>query len=702
MIFRNWVMQNFPFLEDDFDALTDYELFCKMIEYMRKSLDKIKEYQVEINSFKEQLDYFQHYFDNLDLQEEVDNKLDEMYENGQLQSLIEQFIDLSVTFCYNTVADMCEATNLINGSKAKTYGFYSLNDGGGATYKIRTVTNDDVIDNIQLFAMSDNTLVAELIIGDKMSVKQFGAKGDGVNDDTLSFKACIDNVREVYIPSVASGDYYLITDTLDVKSNQRIYGDGESSVILMSDDLEEAIFNIHEQKDIIIEKVKLCNENCQTGSSPDLTKNILIYTDDVENLTIQNCLFENAYSRGIEIFKTKNFNYINNTFKNATFDMLLLLPECENVVVDNCTFDTIVSTYVNTYLFATGRNDTETYDFSFKNVIVKNSRFLNNPNWEGIDSHGGNGFYCENNYISNCKLGIATSYGSTAPITTDSIKNDNYIIRDNYITNAPVGQTNGITAGSSLVGEYFSKNIIIENNYIDGYGNSDSVSAVYIYGTRYLRLSNNIIINSKGSGLNLICILYGDILNNKIVETNSDYGIQYVAGCWFLNVRDNVIKNTSVTNLLFGIRTSNLNISQFENNDIVATNRYQSTGTLMNGTIGSGSSQIGKKGNFVKNEYGLVTHYCSDALIHPASTGTISSVSLSGTSSTNEVTGNNSMYYLTEGEEITLVGAGAGGTDLTTTITEFINRDTFKVKDTILTTFTNQNPKATAGTWVAV
>lgn len=701
MIFRNYVLENFPFLEDDFDALTDYELFCKMVEYMKESLKKIEGFQSEINAFTIKLNEFEHYFDNLDLQDEVDNKLDEMYENGQLQSLIEQFIDLQVTFCYNTVEDMCAATNFINGSKAKTYGFYQYNDGGGAYYNIRNSLNTDVIDNITLFAItSDDTLVAELIIEDEMSIKQFGAKGDGTYNDTDHIKACIENCKTVYIPSTEN--YYKINNTLTLQSGQKIYGNGEKSKILMVDDIDKKIFYLHEISDVIIENIKLCNENCQTGSSPDLTKNILIYADDVENLTIQNCYFENAYSRGIEVFKTKNFNYINNIFKNATFDMLLLLPECENVVVDNCTFDTIVSTYVNTYLFATGRNDTETYDFGFKNVIVKNSKFLNNPNWEGIDTHGGNGFYCENNYISNCKIGIATSYGNTAPVTSEPIKNDNYIIRDNYITNAPVSQTFGITAGSALVGEYFSKNIIIENNYIDGYGNGSNTGALHIYGTKYLRASNNIIINSKGSGLNLICILYGDILNNKIVETNSDYGIQYIAGCWFLNVRDNVIKNTSVTNLLYGVRTSLLNISQFENNDIVATNRYQSNGTIMSGTISGSTNQIGKKGNYAKNEYGIITYYCTDAVVRPAKTETLSSISLSGTASSKTVTGTNAMYYLTEGEEITLVGAGSGGVDLTTTIAEFINRDTFTVKDTILTTFTNQNPKTTAGTWTAV
>ena len=55
MIFRDFVIKNFPFLEDDFDALTDYQLFCKMVGYMKKSLEKIDGYQVEIDKFSEEL-----------------------------------------------------------------------------------------------------------------------------------------------------------------------------------------------------------------------------------------------------------------------------------------------------------------------------------------------------------------------------------------------------------------------------------------------------------------------------------------------------------------------------------------------------------------------------------------------------------------------------------------------------------------------
>ena len=93
MIFRNWVIQNFPFLEDDFDALTDYELFCKMMEYVLKLSDDNEEFKTELQEFRDELDSYKNYFDNLDVQEEINKKLDEMVLNGTLTNLIKQYID---------------------------------------------------------------------------------------------------------------------------------------------------------------------------------------------------------------------------------------------------------------------------------------------------------------------------------------------------------------------------------------------------------------------------------------------------------------------------------------------------------------------------------------------------------------------------------------------------------------------------------
>lgn len=84
-MFRNWVFQNFPFLENDFDALTDYELFCKMMEY-------VKEFAKDNEEFKKQLDTYENYFKNLDVQEEINNKLDEMASDGTLAEIINEEI----------------------------------------------------------------------------------------------------------------------------------------------------------------------------------------------------------------------------------------------------------------------------------------------------------------------------------------------------------------------------------------------------------------------------------------------------------------------------------------------------------------------------------------------------------------------------------------------------------------------------------
>jgi len=54
MICKNAVLRNFPILEDDFDALTDYELFSKMVGYV-KSLDAFVKNELD-KELKEYID----------------------------------------------------------------------------------------------------------------------------------------------------------------------------------------------------------------------------------------------------------------------------------------------------------------------------------------------------------------------------------------------------------------------------------------------------------------------------------------------------------------------------------------------------------------------------------------------------------------------------------------------------------------------
>ena len=38
--FKWFVLQNFPFIEADFDAITYYQLLCKIVEYLNKVIDE--------------------------------------------------------------------------------------------------------------------------------------------------------------------------------------------------------------------------------------------------------------------------------------------------------------------------------------------------------------------------------------------------------------------------------------------------------------------------------------------------------------------------------------------------------------------------------------------------------------------------------------------------------------------------------------
>lgn len=94
--FRRFVLQNFPFIEQDFDALTDYGLICKVVEYLNKVINQTNtntEQFTELSkAFNNLVNYVDHYFDDLDVQTEINNKLDQMAEDGTLGNLLSVYV----------------------------------------------------------------------------------------------------------------------------------------------------------------------------------------------------------------------------------------------------------------------------------------------------------------------------------------------------------------------------------------------------------------------------------------------------------------------------------------------------------------------------------------------------------------------------------------------------------------------------------
>ena len=120
-----------------------------------------------ISKFNDLHDYVYDYFDNLDVQEEINNKLDDMVDNGTMQELVDNYINIHGVLSFDTLADMKASDDVVEGSTCRILGRMALNDGGDNTYKARLKTVSDVVDNVKIVQLHDPTLVADLIIKDQ-------------------------------------------------------------------------------------------------------------------------------------------------------------------------------------------------------------------------------------------------------------------------------------------------------------------------------------------------------------------------------------------------------------------------------------------------------------------------------------------------------------------------------------------------------
>ena len=265
-----------------------------------------------------------------------------MAESGELAELVTQYLQMQGILTYNTVADMKSAENLIAGSMTKTYGFYAFNDGGGAYYKVREIINTDTIDNMTLFALADENLVAELIIPSVLNVKQIGAKGDDTNDDTAYITKALSVSNDIYLPNGT----YKITDTILVRQAKTITGENAQRTAINYYGTGTAIEIMYTAWGLLtIENLFVSKINEPSGydendtesvgikisQNPDNNRIVTYLTmkrvivryffkgfdvstsGSLSNAVIENCLFQDAYYGA---YITGGFN---NKFDNCTF-----------------------------------------------------------------------------------------------------------------------------------------------------------------------------------------------------------------------------------------------------------------------------------------------------------------------------------------------------------------------------------------------
>lgn len=98
--FRYWCQKVLPLVYDD--SLSYYELLCKVVDYLNKTMEDVETLQGDVtnlyNAYIQLQQYVNDYFKNLDVQEEINKKLDEMVKNGTLAKILAEYL---TAFWYN-------------------------------------------------------------------------------------------------------------------------------------------------------------------------------------------------------------------------------------------------------------------------------------------------------------------------------------------------------------------------------------------------------------------------------------------------------------------------------------------------------------------------------------------------------------------------------------------------------------------------
>ena len=553
--FNRFVLQNFPFIEDDFDALNTYQLLCKIVDYLNKVINAQNELgesqEVVIAAFNQLKDYVDHYFDNLDVQEEINNKLDEMTEDGTLQEIVSSYLQANVCWTFDTVADMKNATNLIAGSYAKTLGYHAIDDGGAATYYITdtgTANEEDVI--------AVGLLYANLVIGDAITPEMFGAYGDGTHDDTEIMQDCIDYVSEKPVKLKLIHKYLLRPNTtvserkvcLLLRTKITIEGNGSNSGLIIDDtnnNIYWAAFYADSgsaaMENIVIDNFEIYQNSANLSDIEVTNSNprYIFYTSNaITNYSITRVIFNHVYSRDVIMIPTGDAT-TNVNISRCTVNYYSVL---DRVLCSDCTVF-----YLNCKNYLCNDNIIYGADFTCKggielhgcNGTAKNNKIIGFVDCMHLQPSGNtaSNFEVENNYM----------YGYDGVNLWDSVASSSVGLSDvriinNYIEIEAGESADERSAGIRLSDSSFThpvSNVIIKNNTIN-FVNIDTTRTI---ANAYC---GGIVMNNSTANITDIYIINNTITNSISagIKIGSTSGLATTTNSNII-IKENIIKDCS-------------------------------------------------------------------------------------------------------------------------------------------------------------
>lgn len=325
---------------------------------------------------------------------------------------------------------------------------------------------------------------------DIVSVKDFGAVGDGVTDDTMAIQAALDTVdgsiKRVFVPA---GTYLI--GGITINGSVWLDGAGDDVVTFLA--------------------------------KPSIGTNNMFYASGIDGITVTNCGFNmqndvisgsraNAYLEDIFCFVScSNVTITHNTFRKAINYNIIFnataLDECENIYIrDNKFYDGAKG---GVFLARYGRNVHVTGNY----MLDVCDQSLSGISFDkSISLSGVIGAWIEDNYVQQTISG-----GGAIIVEYDARQSENVSIRNNELIDV---SENGIKVGASV-------DVKVVGNSVTGCG----AYAYYVEGCYEFLLDGNYSLNSAKNAVRIYEDVSPTTRNNKnITVTNNTFRNSNVSG----------------------------------------------------------------------------------------------------------------------------------------------------------------------------
>lgn len=521
--FRFWCQKVLPAVYDD--SLSYYELLCKVVAYLN---DMSSQTETQFNNlekeFNELKSFVDNYFNNLDVQDEINKKLDDMANSGVLNIFLSgiytpEMFGAKGDGITNDTAAIQKACTFNNVNLSGNYLITdpiiirnNINIFGGGTITINTEYSDSYLNHCAFRGVDLNNITIKNI---SIITNALGIDLRGCNNINIQNIRCTTEKYSIYITdSVANESYSInisnvsINNDVSIGSSDGIHINGGCHDIFInnvngtSGDDFIALNAIEGVRKNIL-NVIVNNIKCSGYAG------VRIYggaNNIIENVKFNNCIINSENGvRITNIVAFKTISYDEPTFKNIEFNncelnnsrsIFLTYVNCD-VIFNNCKLTTTANPCIGCF------NPSQHTKIELNNCLMSTN---------------------SNSYMQDCVLSVVPDNCRT--YVNISIRNctldKNLILafgkdkKNITICNCELNKTMFINSINEI-------NLIVHNSIIN------TTIMGYLIASGYYEIINCILnselmLNNVDSSSNTTFYIKGTIVNNNNIGTFINFG----------------------------------------------------------------------------------------------------------------------------------------------------------------------------------